>query len=436
MSFARRSWLASAAALSLATALARPATAREPIDSAVRAAMRDYLEACRADGGKLWGRSLCGPIILVDPDTRQSIASVEPPSGGFRQWMGAWEGVVPPGIPLSNTSLVWVGTPWAFVRLPLPSDRLSRVQLLLHESFHRIEDSLQLAGADPMLPHLDERDGRYWLRLELRAMSAALSTTGEAARQATRDAALFRARRHQLYPGTDTLEDQVERHEGMAEYTGMVLALRQTGRPLSATAPSFAEFETRPTFVRSLGYGTGPGLGLLLDRYAEGWRSRLAGKSPSGMLAAAVQFSPPADLPRVAADRATHYGGAALAVEEDAREQARQARLAAYRKALIDGPVLVFRQDRLSRAFNPNNLVAFGSDGTIYPTGTFSAEWGSLEVDDGGVLVAGDFKTLRGSLPADTAARPIQGNGWKLELAKGWRLVAGSRAGDLEVVRK
>ena len=435
MPVARLSWLASAAALSLAAVLAPPVEAQEPIDSAVRATMRDYLQACKADNAVLWRRSLCGPIILVDPDTRQAIASVEPPSGGFTQWMGAWEGVVPPGIPLSNTSLDWAGTPWAFVRLPLSSDRLARVQLLLHESFHRIEDSLNLAGGDPMLPHLDERDGRYWLRLELRAMSAALSATGDSALQATRDALLFRARRHQLYLGTDTLEDQVERHEGMAEYTGMVLALRQTGEPVSVAARSFAEFETRPSFVRALGYGTGPGLGLLLDRYADGWRGRLAGKSPSGILASAVRFTLPADLERAAANRATHYAAAALASEEDAREQARQARLADYRKALLEGPVLVLRQDRLSRAFNPNNLVAFGNDGTVYPDGTFSGEWGSLEVEEGGVLVAGDFKTLRAPLPADTATRPIRGKGWKLELAKGWHLAPGSRPGDLEVRR-
>lgn len=434
MTIARRTWLASAAAWSLAVASATPVNAQLGQDSIARSGMQDYLTACRQDAGRLWGRSLCGPIILVDPETRRAIASAKPPGGDFVQGRGVWAGTVPPGIPLSNTSLTWVGTEWAFVRLPLPDDRLSRAQLLLHESFHRIEDSLQLQGGDPLLPHLDEREGRFWLRMELRAMSVALSTTGDSPRRATQDALLFRARRHAIYPGTDTLEDAVERHEGMAEYTGMVLALRLTGSPVSASAHFFREFESRPSFVRSLGYGTGPGLGLLLDRYAAGWRMRLAGQSPAGMLAAAIGFHPSAKLAEEANRRSALYGGSAVATEEDAREQDRLARLAAYRARLIDGPVLLLRQNRLSRSFNPNTLVAFGPDGTVYPTGTFSADWGALEVNEGGALVAGDFQTLRVALPADTAARPIKGRGWSLELARGWRLAPGSRAGDLEAV--
>jgi hypothetical protein len=434
MSIARPTWLASAAAWSLAVASATPANAQLVQDSIARSGMRDYLTACRQDAGRLWGRSLCGPIILVEPETRQAIASEKPPGGEFALGGGVWVGTVPSGIPLSNTSLTWVGVPWAFVRLPLPDDRLSRVQLLLHESFHRIEDSLHLEGGDPLLPHLDERDGRFWLRMELRAMSAALSATGDSARRATKDALLFRARRQAIYPGTDTLEDAVERHEGMAEYTGMVLALRLTGSPVSTSARSFREFESRPSFVRSLGYGTGPGLGLLLDRYAAGWRGRVAGQSPAGILGAAVGFHPSAKLAEEADHQSTRYGGREVATEEEAREQDRRTRLAAYRTRLIDGPVMVLRQNRLSRSFNPNTLVAFGGDGTVYPTGTFSAEWGALEVNEGGALVANDFQLLRVALPADTAARPIQGSGWTLDLAKGWRLAPGRRAGDLEVV--
>ena len=88
---------------------------------------------------------------------------------------------------------------------------------------------------------------------------------------------------------------------------------------------------------------------------------------------------------------------------------------------------------RLARSFNPNTLEAFGTEGTVYPTGTFSAEWGALEVERGGGLVAADYQSLRVPLPADTSARPIRGDGWTLELAKGWHLRAGARAGDLEV---
>ncbi len=434
MIIARHFRLASAAACCLAAALATPTHAQTASDSAAVAAIHDFVTACTADGGQLWGKTLCGPIILVDPQSRRAVASVKPPGGVFSRSGDVWQGVVPDGIPLSNTSLIWVGTRWAFVRLPLPADRFTRDLLLVHESFHRIEDGLNLGGGDPMLPYLDERNGRFWLRMEIRAQSAAVTGTGAAGQQAAMDALLFRARRQSLYPGTAVLEDSVERHEGMAEYTGTRLALTLMGAPLSSTAGAFKEFETRPSFVRSLGYGTGPGLGLLLDRYAPGWRRHVAGQSPAGLLAASLKFTAGPNLDADAARRAGEYGAAAVAVEEDTREDERQLRLADYRKRLIEGPVLVLRQNHLMRSFNPNTLVAFGADGTVYPTGSFSADWGSLDVDQDGAVLSGDFQMLRVPLPADPSVRPLKGAGWSLDMAKGWRLVAGERAGDLQVV--
>src|SRR5258706_15253806 len=38
-------------------------------------ALRDARAACESDAGVLWGRSLCGPIALVDGQTRLVIAN-------------------------------------------------------------------------------------------------------------------------------------------------------------------------------------------------------------------------------------------------------------------------------------------------------------------------------------------------------------------------
>jgi hypothetical protein len=135
--------------------------------------------------------------------------------------------------------------------------------------------------------------GHEWLRLELRALAAALRSNGAAARAAARDALLFRLRRQQIYPGADTLEAALEQQEGLAEYTGDKIALAVTGAPESRVAQALDEFESRPTFVRSLGYGTGPALGLLLDRYASGWRNRVKEHGIAPQLAKALHFVPP-----------------------------------------------------------------------------------------------------------------------------------------------
>lgn len=423
--------------LGLMLGLARPGLAQAPADTAGAAdAIHDYLGAAARDGGRLWGRSLRGPMILVDPGTRAAFATERPPGGTFTEVDGLWRGTIPEGIPTANFALDWAGQRWAMVLLPLPEDRFVRLGLLLHESFHGIQEGLGLSGPDRLNPHLDERDGRYWLRLELRAMATALRTSGSARRAAARDAMLFRAERYSLYPGADSLEHALELAEGLAEYTGARLALDYLGLPVSRAAGLLRSFEGRATYVRALGYGTGPGLGLLLDAYAPGWRTRVARDGIASQLAAALRFTPPPDLAVRAGMAAHQYEMEALAKEEDARAETRAKAVADYRARLIEGPVLALRQPGLQRAFNPNTLVAFGPDGTVYPTGSFSAAWGSLEVEGGGALVAPDFTLLRLPAPRDSAGPVIHGEGWTLKLAAGWSLGPGPRQGDLTAVRR
>lgn len=59
-------FLIAALALSL-TSL--PAAAQNNEYSLATSAAADLLDQCRADAGRLWGASLCGPLIVVNPNT-------------------------------------------------------------------------------------------------------------------------------------------------------------------------------------------------------------------------------------------------------------------------------------------------------------------------------------------------------------------------------
>jgi hypothetical protein len=99
----------------------------------------------------------------------------------------------------------------------------------------------------------------------------------------------------------------------------------------------------------------------------------------------------------------------------------------------VAGPVLVLEQSGLRRAFNPNTLVSMPPEGTVYPTGSFSAEWGSLDVTEGGALVSPDYRSLRVRGPSDTTGRRIPGAGWPLQGARVCPFRPGARPGDLTV---
>src|SRR5258706_10647227 len=132
-------------------------------------ALRDARAACESDAGTLWGRSLCGPIALVDRQTRLVIANDTVAQKHFLRLDDAFVTTFPENQYVANTSFPWGGRTWTMVALPLPKDRYARVTLVMHEAFHREQESLGLRQSDALNNQLDMRPGRTWLRLEYRA---------------------------------------------------------------------------------------------------------------------------------------------------------------------------------------------------------------------------------------------------------------------------
>jgi hypothetical protein len=375
-------------------------------------------------------------MVLVNPETRQAIANRPDPDGRFQKDGDVYTGVFPSQFTPANTAIDWKGQPWSTVTLPLPADPFLRLKLLAHESFHRIQTAAGLSASDAPDPALETEAGRLWLRLEVRALARALRETGDAGLLSARDAMLFREYRDLLCPGSASMESAMEKQEGLAEYTGAVIALGATGEDISRVARAVEAFEDGDAFARSFGYATGPALGLLLDRYAPGWRARAPSASLDTMLAASLEMpAPVADLGQEARQHAAAYGYSAVTAAEDEREARHQRTLGELTKRFLEGPTLGFaKSPELTRSFNPNSLVPFPPHGTYYPTGVFSASWGKLEVESGGALLAPDNMSVRVTAPPDSHARPLRGDGWVLNLAVGWTIRPSSRAGSFEVV--
>jgi hypothetical protein len=393
-------------------------------------ALRDARASCEADAGALWGRSLCGPIALVDRQTRLVIANDTVKGTHFVAFGGAYLTTLPANQYVANTSFEWGGRTWTMVSLPLPADRFARVGLVMHEVFHREQASLGLRQPDALNNQLDMRPGRTWLRLEYRALARALESLPDtvAARHHAEAALLFRAERRALYPGSDSLEATLEIQEGLAEYTGQRLAMQLTGESVGRVAKYVRDFETTPTFVRAFAYGTGPAIGMLLDAFDRSWRTTVRTNRDIGaLLARAIHFKVPRNVAAAARSRANDYGWSDVDRSEAARDSVRAPLLRDYRARLVDGSTITLRQskDSLSWSFDPTELIGFDLYSTVYPSGDFSAPWGKLTVEKGGVLVRNDFSSITVEArptPVATESRELKGDGWALTLNPGWEL--------------
>ncbi|MBW3661325.1 MAG: hypothetical protein KY397_06805 [Gemmatimonadetes bacterium] len=232
-------------------------------------------------------------------------------------------------------------------------------------------------------------------------------------------------------------EIALEMNEGMAEYTGF----RAGGLPgwaqRARAAFQLDEHDARArgeSVVRSFAYASGPAYGLLLDDAGAGWRAGLGAETELGaLLAGAYGVTPGTDAEELEI-RAETYGYASLREEEERRAANRLARQAEYRRRFLDGPVLVLpATPEIRYGFDPNRIEGFDEGGTIYATLNARDAWGTLAVSEGGAwMIREDGRVARLVVPApqDRDARPLEGEGWTLELAEGWALEPGERPGS------
>jgi hypothetical protein len=375
---------------------------------------------CEREAGRLWGVSLCGPMVFADAAT-STIATNQPAPSAPR----------PVILGFANAAMDWGGTRWATFVWPMlaaaaPPDR---ARLMLHELFHRIQPQLGLFVADRPNDHLETADGRYWLQLEWRALASALASRGAERTGAVSEALAFRARRRSLFPDAAERERLLEVQEGLAQYTGTVAAAADTAEAIASAIEQLTKAPQYETFLRTFAYPSGAAYGILLDAWSPGWTRRIKATDDLGaMLAAAANVVPTSNVDSAAG----RYDGPVLRIAEEQRAERHKLRVAELRRRFVEGPVLVMPRAPVA-SFVSSGITQIPGAGTVVPTYRATGPWGRLEATS--VLVAPDQSTLTVPAGGLTRGKTITGDGWTLELAPGWELRAGARAGDYQVVR-
>lgn len=428
----------------LATLAAMTTAAQSPSIDTAKA--RQYFAEAKAlsdkDNGALWKVPLYGPLLFVDPETRYTVSNQADTKGKLKPLDGVFVGTAPPELGVANTAMKWAGLEWTMVMWPLPQYKQPRTRLMLHECFHRIQAQIGLQPTDAQNGHLDSLDGRIWLQMEWRALEHALWQQGEERKRDVTDAIYFRTYRRSLFPAAEKNEDALEMNEGMAEYTGFKLSASSLEEYAVLVSAWLRGAPTRtPSYGRSFAYTSGPAYGGLLDLASKNWRT---GLTPATNLGELLAHAYGAQVPAASAlnktealRRAERYDGGEVVAIETEKEVKHQARLAAARKAFVDGPVLVLPVgSEFNYTFDPNAVLALDDKLTLYEGEIQVTDaWGLLKPTEGALFVRENGRIVRVQVPAptDPAKSPVTGKGWTLELNPQWQAVPEGRPGDFTV---
>lgn len=371
----------------------------------------------------LWNYDLYAPVLLVNPATREVFANMPDAAGTLKKNGRVYSGLLPKTVNISNTSVQWSGQNWAMVMLPLSQNKNSRINLLTHELFHRAQKPLGFFAYNPDNTHLDKKEGRIYLRLELEALKKALMAgTQNEMQENIRDALTFRAFRYAQYPAADSTENRMELNEGICEFTGMMMSGRSKKEMKEYFIERIDHFISSPSYIRSFAYETTPVYGYLLSAIKKDWNKKVTSMTHlTDHLKKEFAINLEANINKRVDVITNKYSGGIIIKEEIARDIKNKKLVAWYQNKLIDSPHVEMPLMNMNMSFDYTKMVSLDKLGTVYPQIRITDDWGILEVEQG-ALISPNWHQVNISFPVTLEGNKITGEGWKLELKEGYIL--------------
>ena len=398
--------------------------------------IRQYFEEVEELGvnsKNIWGISLSGPTILVEPNTRHAYTNYSDSKNTFVKSGSFYSGILPKHLNIANTTINYAGIDWSMVMLPLSNNKSERVNLIAHESFHRIQSTLGFEMSNPSNAHLDENDARIYLRLELEALKKALLATKEKdIHNYLTHAFSFREYRQNKYPKLSKGENLLELNEGLAEYTGLIASGRDQPGMTKHLISSINHFIMNPSYVRSFAYVTIPVYGYLLSSKDSQWNRRVNAETNLTKLFA-KHFSIKV-INESIDNLGLGYGLKEIQQEEKARSQKIAGTRFLYLRQFVLSPHLELPLAQMNISFDLTNLFVLKEFGTVYPTMRVTDRWGILTVENGG-LMSEDWSKIILSLPTKLTDNKLIGDGWQLEINPGYQLEVDKKSNQHRIIK-
>jgi hypothetical protein len=387
------------------------------------AVKNEIQQITQKDNSSFWNIPYETPLLFVNPENRQTYA--------FDIGTEPYKIRLDDNILIANTAIKWKEKLWAMVQIPLPENPFAYEILILHEMFHALQPQLGFGGIyENPCTHLEQKEARILLRLELKALSEALVigisyNSIDSILFHLTNALTFRNIRYNLYPEAKEKENNLELNEGIAEYTAFMMLQNYSENKQKFLASYFhncvSKFLEHDSYVRSFAYETIPIYGYLMQYFLPNWHQKI--NTHTNLT----------DFFIKEANIKCHEGWEHLIPlydnniqviikQEDERvEQLSDLENKVLKKFKganhVEIPLFQF-----SYSFDPMNVIVLESIGEFHLNAIFTDNWGKLEVSKGLILDKENMKIFLSPATQIKKNKKITGDGWKLILNKGWRI--------------
>lgn len=388
----------------------------------IKKAFSDFKKITQKDDGKLWNYNLAGPILLFDVNSKLLIANEPDEAGVLNEKDGIFLGELPLNLNPANTASNWNGKRWTMILLPLPYSKEERMELLIHESFHRIQPYI---GFDSLYEihcnHLETKDGRIFFKLELEALKKALESDNTIVH--LYNALLFRKYRYEIFPNAKEAENSLEINESLAEYTGAILSGRTETELQKHFVSQISSCLEKNNFKRLFAYYAIPVYGYFMSQSDKKWNIKINKHTNlTDFICDFYKFHITKIDTGLLSKISNEYNIQAIHEYECKRNEIYLEKINYYKHLFLNENMLSIRLKKMNISFNPSNIIQIDTLGTLYPDLRIIDYWGILEVDSIGALISPKWDKVIISGPKVITDTLIQGIGWRIFPNPGWRL--------------
>ena len=390
---------------------------------------------CNKDNGRLWGKNLYGPLMFVDRPTRKIFANQPDKNGILKEKNGVYVGDYPKEFVIQNQAQLFGGTLFGVVPLPVQEDNYRIKTRAIRSFYHCFQKAAGLSPNIYNTRYMDDKNARLWLKLEWRALKKAINNEGELRLQALRDALIFKGARRELYPTYVYDENKFEDFEGLATFTAFTLCEDTAGKTKRKLIEYLDRTYTYQSYGRNYGFIHGALYAFLANEQGFDFKTIHSDTTDLGSIVKTLyKIQLPQICRDVAGSLALNYDIESIYKEEDQRlaniKQSRHDALSVF----TEKPIVYLELESPYFDFEPEDIRALDTLGTIYTTMRVSDNWGKLTVDKGGCLVSSNLKYLRiTARNIKESKNHLSGDGWNLVMNNDWELV---KVGQNYFVRK